>query len=181
VVAAAPGGDPRLAAKLVELADDPYTDARFNAAAALARIGDPRAAAAIAEMLDSDALASSLAGEKALAGEADEFALTARKTDKRNTILSSAMSAIEMLLAKKPSPDTLAALDKTLTPIPSARGALRCENSAGCAGCAGRGREFPGPRARFPIAGAEPRRSDGDSGAPPAGGKGRRTRGLMRC
>ncbi len=113
-VVAAPGADPRLAAKLVELADDPYTDARFNAAAALARIGDPRAATAIAEMLDPDALASSMAGEKALTGDADEHALAARKTDKRNTVLSSAMSAIEMLLEKKPSPETLAALETAL-------------------------------------------------------------------
>ena len=99
VVAGTPDADPRLAEKLVELADDPYTDARFNAAAALARLGSPAAAAAVAEMFDVDSLESSLSGEKALTAEVTEEALAAQKAFKRNMILSSALKSTNQLLA----------------------------------------------------------------------------------
>ena len=99
VVAGTPDADPRLAEKLVELADDPYTDARFNAAAALARLGSPAAPAAVAEMFDVDSLASSLSGEKALTAEVTEEALAAQKAFKRNMILSSALKSTNLLLA----------------------------------------------------------------------------------
>ena len=99
VVAGAPDADARLAEKLVELADDPYTDARFNAAAALARLGSPAAPAAVAEMFDADSLASSLSGEKALTEEVTEEALAAQKAFKRNMILSSALKSTNQLLA----------------------------------------------------------------------------------
>ena len=99
VVAGTPDADPRLAEKLVELADDPYTDARFNAAAALARLGSPAAPAAVAEMFDADSLASSLSGEKALTEEVTEEALAAQKAFKRNMILSSAIKSTNQLLA----------------------------------------------------------------------------------
>ncbi|MBL9163331.1 MAG: HEAT repeat domain-containing protein [Planctomycetaceae bacterium] len=99
VVAAAPEADAQLADKLVELADDPYTDARFNAAAALARLGDPAAPAAVAEMFDPESLTSSLSGEKALTTEVTEEALAAQKAFKRNMILSSALKSTNLLLA----------------------------------------------------------------------------------
>lgn len=99
VVAGTPDADPRLAEKLVELADDPYTDARFNAAAALARLGSPAAPAAVAEMFDADSLASSLSGEKALTAEVTEEALAAQKAFKRHMILSSALKSTNQLLA----------------------------------------------------------------------------------
>jgi len=99
VVAGTPDADPRLAEKLVELADDPYTDARFNAAAALARLGSAAAPAAVAEMFDADSLASSLSGEKALTEEVTEEALAAQKAFKRNMILSSALKSTNQLLA----------------------------------------------------------------------------------
>lgn len=104
VVAGAPDADPRLAVKLVELADDPYTDARFNAAAALARLGSPAAPAAVAEMFDADSLASSLSGEKALTEEVTEEALAAQKAFKRNMILSSALKSTNQLLATQSLP-----------------------------------------------------------------------------
>ena len=99
VVAGGPDADPRLAEKLVELADDPYTDARFNAAAALARLGNPAAPAAVAEMFDVDSLASSLSGEKALTPEVTAESLAAQKAFKRNMILSSALKSTNLLLA----------------------------------------------------------------------------------
>jgi hypothetical protein len=114
VVAGAPGSDPRLAEKLVELADDPYTDARFNAAAALARLGDPAAPAAVAEMFDVSSLASSLSGEKALTAEVTEKALAAQKAFKRNMILSSALKSTNLLLA------TPALAAESFTPLESA-------------------------------------------------------------
>jgi len=104
VVAGTPDADPRLAEKLVELADDPYTDARFNAAAALARLGSPAAPAAVAEMFDADSLASSLSGEKALTEEVTEEALAAQKAFKRNMILSSALKSTNQLLATQSLP-----------------------------------------------------------------------------
>lgn len=101
VLAAAPDADLRLAAQLEELADDLYTDARFNAAAGLARLGHPRAAGAVAEMLAADSIAASLTGEKPLAEGADERTLAAQRAYKRNSIVNSALSAIEMLVASK--------------------------------------------------------------------------------
>jgi len=101
VAALAPEADPRLVAALESLIDDPYTDARFNAAAAAARLGHPSAATAVAEMLDAESLATSLASEKAQAENVDERTLASQRAFKRNTIVNSALSAIEMLVAKK--------------------------------------------------------------------------------
>jgi HEAT repeat protein len=89
--------DPRLVEKLVELADDPYTDARFNAAAALARLGHPAAPAAVAEMFDVDSLAASVAGEKALTPEVTKESLAKQRAFKRNMILSSALKSTNRL------------------------------------------------------------------------------------
>jgi HEAT repeat protein len=99
VVAGPPDADPPLAEKLVELADDPYTDARFNAAAALARLGHLAAPAAVAEMFDPESLAASLSGEKALTAEVTAESLAAQKVFKRNMILSSGLKSTTQLLA----------------------------------------------------------------------------------
>jgi HEAT repeat protein len=104
VSAAAPQADSRLVTALEELADDPYTDARFNAAVGLARIGSPRAAAAVAEMLDPSSIESSLAGEKAMNEQVTAAALNAQKAYKRNTIVTSALTAIDRLLENKSLP-----------------------------------------------------------------------------
>jgi HEAT repeat protein len=98
LAAAPPTPDPRLATALEELADDTYTDARFNAAAGLARAGSPRAAAAIAEMLDPSSIESSLSGETRMNDQVTEAALNARKAYKRNTIITSALTSIDRLL-----------------------------------------------------------------------------------
>jgi HEAT repeat protein len=130
VAAAAPNADPRLSAALEELADDTYTDARFNAAAGLARAGSPRAAPAIAEMLDPSSIESSLSGEIAINEQVTEAALNAQKVYKRNTIITSALSSIDRLLEKESVPAEnfvvlqnamegfLAAAPKTQEPVP---------------------------------------------------------------
>jgi len=116
VAATAPKADPRLALELEELADDPYTDARFNAAVALARIGHPRAAAGIAEMLDAESIASSLQGEKPMVEDVSEQVLRSQKAYKRDSIINSAISAIYLLLKQGPlPPDAQAALDRALS------------------------------------------------------------------
>ena len=97
VVAESPDADPRLVEKLVVLADDPYTDARFNAAAALARLGHPAAPAAVAEMFDVDSLTASVSGEKALTEEVTEESLAKQRAFKRNMILSSALKSTNRL------------------------------------------------------------------------------------
>lgn len=101
VLAAAPGADPRLATALAELADDTYTDARFNAAIGLANIGHPRAAAAVAEMLDPESIEASLLGEQAMTEGVTAAALRAQKAYKRNMILHNAVKAANRLAADK--------------------------------------------------------------------------------
>jgi HEAT repeat protein len=114
VVASAPDADSRLDEALRELADDPYTDARFNAAAALARIGSPLAPAAVAEMFDLEALASSIRGEKPLTEDQTGQELRSQQAYKRNTILNSGLSAIEIMLRNNPPAETLAPLEQAL-------------------------------------------------------------------
>jgi HEAT repeat protein len=114
VVAQAPEADPRLIEALGHLADDPYTDARFNAAVGLARIGSPLAPKAVAEMLDFEALAASIGGEKAITAEQSPEQLRSQQAYKRNTIVSSALSAAGMLLEKKPPAASLAPLETAL-------------------------------------------------------------------
>jgi hypothetical protein len=107
--------DPRLTSALEQLADDPYTDARFNAAVGLARIGSPQAATAVAEMLDPASIASSVAGEKPMTPQVTEAALEAQKVHKRNTIVTSALTAIDRLLENKSlPPENLVVLRKAL-------------------------------------------------------------------
>lgn len=99
VLAAAPEADPRLATMLEELADDTYTDARFNAAIGLANIGSPRAAKAVAEMLDPASIEASLAGEQAMTEQVTAAALRSQKAYKRNMILHNAVKAANRLAA----------------------------------------------------------------------------------
>jgi HEAT repeat protein len=115
VVAADIEADPRLVESLRILADDPYTDARFNAAVGLARTGSPLAAPALAEMLDPEAVAASLAGEKPITEDQTKLALRKQQAHKRNTILSTALSAIEMLLAHGASTSDLEVVQRALS------------------------------------------------------------------
>jgi HEAT repeat protein len=102
--AADPTPDPRLVTALEQLADDTYTDARFNAAVGLARLGNPKAAEAVAEMLDPSSIASSVAGEKPLRAQATDEELAAQKTRKRDMVINNALKAIEQLLQNKAVP-----------------------------------------------------------------------------
>jgi HEAT repeat protein len=104
VLAAAPDADPRLAATLEELADDTYTDARFNAAIGLANVGSPRAATAVAEMFDPESLEASLSGEQAMTPQVTARALAAQKTYKRNMILHNGVKAAHRLATNTATP-----------------------------------------------------------------------------
>lgn len=108
VLAAQPEADPRLAATLEELADDTYTDARFNAAIGLANIGHSRAAAAVAEMFDPASIEASLKGEQAMTPQVTDAALRSQKAYKRNMILHNAVKAAGRLAANK----TVASADR---------------------------------------------------------------------
>jgi HEAT repeat protein len=114
VVAQSPEADPRLVEALGHLADDPYTDARFNAAVGLARIGSPLAPMAVGEMLDFEALAASIGGEKPITTEQSPEQLRSQQAYKRNTIVSSALSAAGMLLEKNLPAASLAPLEAAL-------------------------------------------------------------------
>ena len=115
------GADERLTLALEKLADDPYADARYNAALALAKHGNLHAVDAVVEMLDPDAMAISIASETSPALQ--EF--------KRNTIFKNALAAARMLLEKNPHLDLVeitAALqrfietadqEQALAPIPA--------------------------------------------------------------
>jgi hypothetical protein len=115
IVAMSPEVDSRLTEALVELSDDPYTDARFNAASGLARLGDPRAAKAVAEMLDFEAIDASLTGEKAVTEDQTDVSLRGQKAFKRNMILHNAFLAIDALVDKAETAGSLAPLDEALT------------------------------------------------------------------
>jgi HEAT repeat protein len=114
VVALAPDADSRLVDALRVLADDPYTDARFNAAVGLARIGSPLAPKAVAEMLDLEALAASVSGEKPITEDQTKLQLRSQQAYKRNTILTSALAAIGMILDHKTPSDKLAVVETAL-------------------------------------------------------------------
>jgi hypothetical protein len=87
--------DERLRVELEKLADDLYSDARYNAAIALARQGNLRAVEAIAEMFDVEAVAMSISQEKN----------SALQAFKRNTMLKNALDATSALLEKNPELD----------------------------------------------------------------------------
>lgn len=114
VVAAAPEADARLVESLLSLADDPYTDARFNAATALARIGNPAAPKSVAEMFDFEALDASLTGEQPLTEGQDEQTLRRQQAYKRNTILTTALKSVGLLLDQQASPESLSVVEDAL-------------------------------------------------------------------
>lgn len=107
--------DQRFVDLLATLADDPYTDARFNAALALARLGDDRAVPGLVEMFDGDSLATSLEGEKPMTPDVTERQLRAAKSFKRNTILSNSLRAVESLRNRGVKKSDLAPISQAIT------------------------------------------------------------------
>jgi HEAT repeat protein len=87
-------GTPACIARLEEMVDDPYADARYNAAVALANHGDAAGVETLAEMLDVDELAS-------VRGEEDDLDRDA----KRATIIESALQAVAQLARQNPGAD----------------------------------------------------------------------------
>jgi HEAT repeat protein len=88
-------GTPRAVEQLAELAHDPYPDARYNAANALARHGDLRAVGTLAEMLDP----------AETAGLRYEDDRDVYRFHKRGTILLNALSSTERLARAHPDAD----------------------------------------------------------------------------
>lgn len=95
VLITAPEANPQLQVELENLADDLYSDARYNAALGLARQGNMRASEAVVEMFDSEALSKSTASEKT----------PAQQAYKRDTILKNAIEAARILMEKNPQAD----------------------------------------------------------------------------
>lgn len=93
VFALSPDADPQLTRELELLADDLYSDARYNAALGLARQGNLKATEAVAEMFDPEALALNTASETSSALQ--EF--------KRNTLLDNGLKAAAQLQQKNPN------------------------------------------------------------------------------
>jgi hypothetical protein len=88
-------GTPPAIEKLAELVHDPYPDARYNAATALARYGDLRAIGTLAEMLDP----------VETAGLKYEDERPILQLHKRGTILVNAFRATERLAKANPTAD----------------------------------------------------------------------------
>ena len=87
-------GTPACIARLETMVDDPYVDARYNAAVALAQHGNDKAIDVLAEMLDPNETAS----VRQEAGDNTQFF-------KRAVIMSNAMDAVEELARQNPSAD----------------------------------------------------------------------------
>lgn len=92
-----PDSPPEWTQELEVLADDLYSDARYNAALALAQIGNAKAAEALAEMLSPEALKLSLDTENL---EFNAELTPALQTQKRDTILKNALIGMDTLLNK---------------------------------------------------------------------------------
>lgn len=134
VFATSPAADPQLNAELEKLADDLYSDARYNAALGLARQGNLRALDAVIEMFDPEALALATKEEKT----------AALQTYKRDTLLKNAIYASGQLMQKNPQVDfsalraaieafTESAAEWTPRPVPESlidRGKTLLEKSA---------------------------------------------------
>lgn len=88
-------GTPRAIERLAELVHDPYPDARYNAATALARHGDLRAVDTLAEMLDPAETAG-------LKYEAEQ---PIHRIYKRSTILKNALRSTQRLAEAHPEAD----------------------------------------------------------------------------
>ena len=93
--------DVTLIAELQILVDDPYADARYNAALALARLGNLHAVETVLEMLDADALTISVDSERTPSLQAF----------KRDTILRNALEASRSLWEKNPHLDLIELTD----------------------------------------------------------------------
>lgn len=87
--------DPKLVQELEVLADDLYSDARYNAALSLARQGNLKALEAVAEMFGLEALDKNTSAEK----------LDGLKAFKRDTIVKNALKAGRQLVEKNPNAD----------------------------------------------------------------------------
>jgi hypothetical protein len=115
VAASAPDADSQLLIALESLAEDPYTDARFNAAVGLARAGSGAAAEPLSEMLDPESIASSVSGEKPLNEQVTPEQLAAQKAFKRNKVVTNALKAIGWLVEAKSVPrESFAMLEAAL-------------------------------------------------------------------
>jgi HEAT repeat protein len=90
-------GTPAAIDKLAEMVRDPYPDARFNAATALARHGDLRAVETLAEMIDP-------AEDVGLQFE-DKDPINLHRRHKRRTVLLNAVRAAELVAQAKPTAD----------------------------------------------------------------------------
>jgi HEAT repeat protein len=99
-------GTPACIDRLEIMVDDPYADARYNAAVALAHLGSARGVGTLAEMLEAEPLAS--VEEELL--EADENAAVYR-VNKRLTIIHNAIQGARALAAQNPSADLRPVLD----------------------------------------------------------------------
>lgn len=99
--AAAPESRAPLADALATLADDPYTDARFNAALALARLGDERCVPGLVEMFDLASLEASLKGVKAISEDVTQQSLMSQQAFKRDLIVQNAARRIHALVDDK--------------------------------------------------------------------------------
>jgi len=97
VLAAAPEADARYDAELEGMLEDLYPDARYNAAAALARQGDLRAAPTVAEMLDLQAIAASVQGERPFNDQVTPESLARQRSEKRDLIVVNALKAVDAL------------------------------------------------------------------------------------
>ena len=95
VMTTTPDADPLLLVELEKLADDLYSDTRYNAALGLARQGNLKAVEAVTEMFDPEALEINVANEKTPALQAY----------KRDTILKNAIEASRQLIEKNPAFD----------------------------------------------------------------------------
>ena len=100
---------------LTRLIDDPYPDARYNAAIALASDGDPAALPVLVEMLDPDETA----------GVELESDISARPL-KRHDLIANAANAVVALSESNPNADFSAAIEQ-LERISNADAALREE------------------------------------------------------
>jgi HEAT repeat protein len=90
-------GTPLALDKLAEMVHDPYPDARFNAATALARHGDLRAVDTLAEMVDP-------AEDVGLKYE-DKEPIDLHRFHKRRTVLLNGLRASELVAKANPSAD----------------------------------------------------------------------------
>jgi HEAT repeat protein len=110
--------------RLQEMRDDPFPDARYNAATGLARLGDSQAISGLVEMLDPENRASEPfeketsddPGSRRLDPEQREANYQSRLTWKRDLVLRNGLQATAMLIEKNPvvrdHPELKAAIER---------------------------------------------------------------------